>query len=180
MTINLNARVWVRLTESGRGALLAAWTHTTEAKAIHNCDVVYPGWNKGRWIAFQLWELCNTFGSYLSMGGDILFIENSVRFDDPTVDSVTYEQKLALMVALAKIWRYGCEQNPEVAVAIETLREAMGIPERWFTEGLPGFAVSSSQIADGAVSTAKIDINAVTTPELAPQTVLMPKPDKSD
>jgi hypothetical protein len=66
LTVNVNDKVRVHLTEKGKEIYQAYYPNEKIEDAIET----------------QLWTLMQIFGSRLSIGGDILFVNNEISFEE--------------------------------------------------------------------------------------------------
>ncbi len=78
MRMNLNDRVWVRLTPDGENAWKAHW----EKFGILR-DFWLPRSDRDGYHRFQVRELMAVFGPALSDGGPILFTDNEICLTKP-------------------------------------------------------------------------------------------------
>lgn len=80
--VNFNDPVWVRLTREGQ-SVLKDWRRKYKSRSGMP-KVVRRKDSRGKvWTSFQLWEMMNIFGVYMSHGGPNLFKDNVLRFAIP-------------------------------------------------------------------------------------------------
>jgi hypothetical protein len=84
-TLNINDRVWVRLTAVGREAVRrrgegGVYVHSAERDAV---EAWVSGKTYGGWVEFQLWELMFYIGPTCYMGGQPAIENNEIRLEKP-------------------------------------------------------------------------------------------------